>query len=51
MLVLMAIFSTVVTTPALRRWLPRLGTPPAASIAGPTFTAINHRPLLLRAKP
>lgn len=27
MLVLMAIFSTVITTPALRRWLPRLATP------------------------
>ena len=25
MLVLMAIFSTVITTPALRRWLPSLG--------------------------
>lgn len=31
MLVLMAIFSTVVTTPALRRWLP--GTPPPEGLA------------------
>jgi hypothetical protein len=25
MLVLMAIFSTVITTPGLRRWLPKMG--------------------------
>jgi Kef-type K+ transport system membrane component KefB len=27
MLVIMAIVSTIVTTPGLRRWLPRLGLP------------------------
>jgi len=38
MLVLMALFSTVITSPALRRWLPRLqadGEPtPSAALGG-----------------
>lgn len=33
MLVLMAIISTVITTPGLRRWLPQMGLPPARGSA------------------
>jgi len=39
MLVLMAIFSTVITTPALRRWLPAAGIPTRAGVPGAAAVA------------
>jgi len=41
MLVLMAIFSTVVTTPALRRWLPGLGNLPG--MPAPSLAALSAK--------
>jgi Kef-type K+ transport system membrane component KefB len=43
-LVIMAIFSTVITSPLLRRWLPRIGIPvPSRSNAGEHAAHEQHR--------